>query len=95
MSNMIDSRLILSGFLGSDASSSTNSINFAAVESGDKPMFLYGERKVSRRSGKFRRIQSAMGKGKAIHRYAQAYNSHRKHFERSVSLTFNNSINYR
>ena len=55
-----------SGFLGSDASSSINSLNFAAIESENKPMFLYGERKVSRRSGKFRRIQSAIVKGKII-----------------------------
>ena len=48
------------GFLGTDGSSSVNTLDFATEESGDKPMFLYGERKVSKRVGKFRRIQSAM-----------------------------------
>ncbi|XP_067947687.1 uncharacterized protein [Watersipora subatra] len=50
----------IQGFLGGDTE------NFETEEEGgDKPMFLYGERQVSRRVGKFRRIQSAVVKGKS------------------------------
>lgn len=56
--------LPVAGFLDTDGSASVNSLNFAAPASDDKPMFLYGERQVSRKVGKFRRIQSAMVKGR-------------------------------
>ncbi|KAF6038964.1 hypothetical protein EB796_002748 [Bugula neritina] len=53
------------GFLGSSADGSLSNLALAGDESTDKPMFLYGERQVSRRVSRFRRIQSAMGKGRS------------------------------